>query len=34
MQAEMLKIIEGGLSGDRTKVYNYASTLANNLERR
>ncbi len=33
MQAEMLKIIEGGLSGDRTKVYNYASTLANNLER-
>lgn len=33
MQAEVLKIIEGGLSGDKTKVYNYASALANNLDR-
>lgn len=33
MQAEVLRIIEGGLSGDKTKVYNYAVALANNLDR-
>ena len=32
MQAEVLRIIEGGLTGDRTKVFNYARTLADNLE--
>lgn len=32
MQAEVLRIIEGGLAGDRTKVLNYARTLADNLE--
>ena len=31
MYTEILKIIEGGLSGDREKVYNYAKTLAGNL---
>ena len=31
MYTEILKIIEGGLSGDREKVYNYAKTLASNL---
>lgn len=31
MYTEILKIIEGGLSGDREKVYNYAKTLAENL---
>lgn len=33
MQTEILRIIEGGLSGDKVKVFNYASTLADNLER-
>lgn len=32
MQAEVLRIIEGGLTGDKTKVLNYAKTLADNLE--
>lgn len=32
MQAEVLRIIEGGLTGDKTKVLNYARTLADNLE--
>ena len=32
MQAEVLRIIEGGLTGNKTKVLNYANTLANNLE--
>lgn len=32
MQAEVLRLIEGGLSGDKTKVLNYARTLADNLE--
>lgn len=32
MQTEVIRIIEGGLSGDRSKVFNYAQTLANNLE--
>lgn len=32
MQAEVLRIIEGGLSGDKTKVYNYANALASNLD--
>lgn len=27
-----MRIIEGGLTGDKTKVLNYAQTLANNLE--
>ncbi|WP_295159316.1 AAA family ATPase [Selenomonas sp. AE3005] len=31
MYTEILKIIEGGLVGDREKVYNYAKTLAGNL---
>lgn len=33
MQAEVLRLIEGGLAGDKTKVLNYARTLADNLER-
>ncbi len=33
MQAEVLRIIEGGLSGDKAKVMNYATSLADNLER-
>ena len=33
MQAEVIRIIEGGLSGDKTKVLNYATRLADNLER-
>lgn len=33
MQAEVIRIIEGGLSGDKTKVFNYAETLAKNMER-
>ena len=32
MYTEIAKIIEGGLSGDREKVYNYAKVLADNLE--
>lgn len=32
MYTEISKIIEGGLVGDREKVYNYAATLAKNLE--
>ena len=32
MYTEMIKIIEGGLQGDKNKVLNYASVLANNLE--
>lgn len=32
MQTEVVRIIEGGLSGDKSKVYNYARTLADNLE--
>ena len=32
MYTEISKIIEGGLSGDREKVYNYAKVLADNLE--
>lgn len=31
MYTEIIKIIEGGLSGDREKVYNYAKTLSGNL---
>lgn len=32
MYTEIAKIIEGGLNGDREKVYNYAKLLADNLE--
>lgn len=32
MYTEISKIIEGGISGDREKVYNYAKVLADNLE--
>jgi SpoVK/Ycf46/Vps4 family AAA+-type ATPase len=32
MYTEMVKIIEGGLQGDKTKILNYASVLAKNLE--
>lgn len=32
MYTEITKIIEGGLAGDREKVYNYARVLANNVE--
>ena len=32
MYTEIVKIIEGGIVGDREKVYNYAQVLANNLE--
>jgi SpoVK/Ycf46/Vps4 family AAA+-type ATPase len=31
MYTEIVKIIEGGLAGDKEKVYNYASVLADNL---
>lgn len=31
MYTEIIKIIEGGLVGDREKVYNYAKTLSGNL---
>ena len=31
MYTEIIKIIEGGLNGDREKVYNYAKTLSDNL---
>ena len=30
---EIVKIIEGGLVGDKEKVQNYAMVLANNLEK-
>jgi len=33
MQTEVIRIIEGGLSGDRVRVLNYAKTLAANLEK-
>lgn len=33
MYTEIVKIIEGGLSGDKEKVYNYANVLADNLEK-
>lgn len=33
MYTEIVKIIEGGLSGDKEKVYNYTQVLANNLEK-
>lgn len=33
MYTEIVKIIEGGLSGDKQKVQNYAVVLANNLEK-
>jgi SpoVK/Ycf46/Vps4 family AAA+-type ATPase len=32
MYTEVVKIIEGGLRGDKDKVLNYATVLANNLE--
>ena len=33
MQTEVIRIIEGGLTGDKSRVINYARTLASNLER-
>ena len=33
MYTEIVKIIEGGLTNDKEKVVNYASVLANNLEK-
>ena len=33
MQTEVIRIIEGGLSGDKSRVLNYARTLAANLEK-
>lgn len=33
LYTEMVKIIEGGLSGDKEKVQNYATVLADNLEK-
>lgn len=33
LYTEIVKIIEGGLIGDKEKVYNYATVLANNLEK-
>ena len=32
MYTEIVKIIEGGIAGDKEKVYNYANVLAKNLE--
>ena len=32
MKTEIIKIIEGGIVGDREKVYNYAKLLATNIE--
>lgn len=32
MYTEMVKIIEGGLQGDKDKILNYATVFANNLE--
>lgn len=33
MQTEVIRIIEGGLTGDKSRVLNYARTLAQNLEK-
>jgi SpoVK/Ycf46/Vps4 family AAA+-type ATPase len=33
MYTEIVKIIEGGISGDKEKVYNYANVLADNLDK-
>ena len=33
MYTEIIKIIEGGLANDKEKVINYATVLANNLEK-
>ncbi len=33
MYTELIKIIEGGISGDKQKVYNYAQVLAENLKK-
>ena len=33
MYTEVVKIIEGGLQGDKDKILNYATVLANNLEK-
>ncbi|MFZ7120733.1 MAG: AAA family ATPase [Eubacteriaceae bacterium] len=33
MYTEIVKIVEGGIVGDKEKVYNYAQVLANNLEK-
>lgn len=33
MYTEIVKIIEGGLANDKEKVVNYATVLANNLEK-
>lgn len=33
MYTEIVKIIEGGMIGDKEKVYNYARVLAENLEK-
>lgn len=33
MFTELIKIIEGGISGDKQKVYNYAQVLAENLKK-
>ena len=33
MYTEIVKIIEGGIIGDKEKVYNYAKVLAYNLEK-
>lgn len=33
MYTEIVKIIEGGMTGDKEKVYNYALVLADNLEK-
>lgn len=33
MYTEIVKIIEGGIVGDKEKVYNYAQVLAENLEK-
>lgn len=33
MYTEIVKIIEGGIKGDKEKVYNYAKVLAENLEK-
>ncbi len=33
MYTEIIKIIEGGIKGDKEKVYNYSKVLADNLEK-
>ena len=33
MYTEIVKIIEGGMLGDKEKVANYATVLADNLEK-